>query len=161
TVAGCIASAFLAQALVVAFSGKGLVPDSVAASPGFLVSVACGAAATVMLATVLGFPISTTHALTGALVGAGVATAGSALNLSVLGGTFFLPLLVSPVLAILLTMPLYKLAHMAQGWLGISKETCVCVGPGQFAPVSGLAFDAGTGTYIMPQPDDRSGVSVT
>jgi PiT family inorganic phosphate transporter len=148
TLIGSVSSVFLAEALVQAFSGKGLVPDTVAASPRFLASVATGAASTVMLATVFGFPISTTHALTGALVGAGFATAGSALNLTVLGGTFFLPLLASPLMAILLTMPLYRLAHSATTWLGISKETCVCVGPRQFVPVAELAFDAATGTYM-------------
>jgi PiT family inorganic phosphate transporter len=69
TGAGSIAAAFLAQALLKKFSGKGLVPDALTASPQFLLSVACGAGVTVILATVLGFPISTTHGLTGALVG--------------------------------------------------------------------------------------------
>jgi PiT family inorganic phosphate transporter len=103
TFAGCIASVFLAEALIKAFSAKGLVPDAVAASPTFLISVAAGAGGTVILATLLGFPISTTHGLTGALVGAGFMAAGDALNLSMLGSTFFLPLLLSPMLAVLLT----------------------------------------------------------
>src|SRR5688572_2219137 len=61
TFAGCIAAAFLAQALHKKFSGKGLVPASLTASPEFLLAVACGAGGTVLLATLLGFPISTTH----------------------------------------------------------------------------------------------------
>ncbi len=142
-----------------AFSGKGLVPDAVSGSPNFLASVAAGAASTVMLATVFGFPISTTHALTGALVGAGFVAAGSALNLTVLGSAFFLPLLVSPLVSILLTMLLYKLAHSATERLGISKETCVCIGPRQFIPVSELAFDAGMASYAKVNP--ASGMSVT
>ena len=81
TCAGCIASVFLAEELVKAFSGKGLVPDAVAASPIFLLAVATGAGATVILATLLGFPISTTHGLTGALVGAGFMAAGDELKL--------------------------------------------------------------------------------
>jgi PiT family inorganic phosphate transporter len=161
TFIGCISSAFLAEALVQAFSGRGLVPAEVAESPRFLVSVAAGAATTVMLATVLGYPISTTHALTGALVGAGIVTAGSALNLGFLGGTFFLPLLASPLMAILLTMPLYKIAHTAAARLGIGKETCVCVGPRQFVPVAELAFDAGTGAYTTPSSTTAAGVGVT
>jgi len=148
TLLGCISSAFLAEALVQAFSGRGLVPVEVAESPRFLVSVAAGAASTVMLATVLGFPISTTHALTGALVGAGFATAGSDLNLAFLGGTFFLPLLLSPLISIMLTMPLYKIAHMATARFGIGKETFVCVGPRQFVRATELALDPVTGTYI-------------
>ena len=160
TLAGCISSVFLAEALVKAFSGKGLVPDAVSASPNFLTAVAAGAAATVMLATVLGFPVSTTHALTGALVGAGFMAAGAALNLAVFGSAFFLPLLLSPLLSILLTMPLYKFAHEVVTRLGISKETCVCVGPRQFVPVRQLAYDAATATYIR-STEQAAGVSVT
>ena len=147
TLAGCLSSVFLAEALVKAFSGKGLVPDAVSASPHFLLAVATGAASTVMLATVFGFPVSTTHALTGALVGAGAMAAGSQLNLSVLGPAFVLPLLLSPLVSILLTMPLYKLAHEITKRSGIEKETCVCAGPSQFIPVRTLAFDAGTAQY--------------
>jgi len=135
TFAGCIASVFFAEALIEAFSAKGLVPDAVAASPTFLISVAAGAGGTVILATVLGFPISTTHGLTGALVGAGFIAAGDELNLSMLGSSFFLPLLLSPMIAVLLTMPLYRIAHALSARLGITKESCVCVAPGEFTPV--------------------------
>jgi PiT family inorganic phosphate transporter len=147
TFAGCVCSVFLAEALLASFSGKGLVPDEIARSPHFLTAVATGAASTVMLATVLGFPISTTHALTGALVGAGVVAAGFDLDVSVLGKTFFLPLLLSPLAAVLLAMPLYKLAHHAVARLGIGRESCICVGPKQFVPVSSLVLDAATGSY--------------
>jgi PiT family inorganic phosphate transporter len=135
TFAGCIASVFFAEALIEAFSAKGLVPDAVAASPTFLISVAAGAGGTVILATLLGFPISTTHGLTGALVGAGLIAAGAELDLSMLGSSFVLPLLLSPVIAVLLTMPLYKVAHGLTQRSGITKESCVCVAPGEFTPV--------------------------
>jgi inorganic phosphate transporter, PiT family len=159
TLAGCVSSVFLAEGLIKAFSGKGLVPDAVSASPHFLAAVAAGAAFTVMLATVRGFPISTTHALTGALVGAGFMAAGSALNLKVLGTAFFLPLLLSPIISVLLTMPLYSLAHTATEKLGIAKETCVCIGPSQFVPVGQLAYDATTAEYS--QASAGSGLAVT
>lgn len=136
TFAGCVASIFLAEALVQAFSGKGLVPSAIAASPIFLLAVATGAGSTVMLAAILGFPISTTHGLTGALVGAGFVAAGDKLNLGVLGSAFFAPLLVSPAISILLTAPLYKIAHGLTGRLGVTKESCVCIAPGVFAPVA-------------------------
>jgi inorganic phosphate transporter, PiT family len=158
TFAGCISSVFLAEGLVKAFSGKGLVPDAVAASPHFLTAVAAGAACTVMLATLAGFPVSTTHALTGALVGAGFMAAGSALNLKMLGSAFFLPLLLSPLISVLLTMPLYKLAHDVTTRLGIGKETCVCVGPSQFVPEHQLAYNAATMEYSQAA---ATGISVT
>ena len=77
------------------FSAKGLVPNAVAASPAFL-SAAAGAALTVSAASRLGLPVSTTHSLTGALIGAGLAS-GSGVNLAVLGKSFFLPLIGCPL----------------------------------------------------------------
>jgi inorganic phosphate transporter, PiT family len=160
TLAGSISSVYLAEGLVKAFSGKGLVPDAISSSPHFLAAVAAGSAATVTLATVLGFPISTTHALTGALVGAGFMAVGSALNLAVLGSAFFLPLLLSPLIAVVLTMPLYKFAHYGVSRLGISKETCVCVGPGQFVPVRAQLVGLG-GVACCDRPAVASGFSVS
>lgn len=159
TLAGSVASVFLAEELVTAFSGKGLVPDAIAASPEFLTAVAAGAAATVMLATVLGFPISTTHALTGALVGAGLIAAGPQLDIARLGTTFFLPLLGSPMLSLLLAMPLYRLATAAVHWLGIGRQHCVCIGPRAFVPVGTVAFTGTTGTSAAPA--GAAGMSIT
>jgi PiT family inorganic phosphate transporter len=134
TFAGCMASVFLADALVQAFSGRGLVPDPIAGSQPFVLGVATGAGATVLLATFLGLPISTTHSLTGALVGAGFVAAGDQLNLGLLGAAFFLPLLVSPLISLLMTMPLYAAMHHLSTTLGITKQKCVCIAPGQFLP---------------------------
>ena len=88
TFAGSVAALFLAQTLLKKFSGKGLVPDALIASPQFVLAVAFGAGATVILATLLGFPISTTHGLTGALVGAGLVAASGGVNFAVLGKAF-------------------------------------------------------------------------
>src|SRR5207244_924500 len=112
--AGSLLALGLAAGLVKAFSARGLVPDAVATSPSFLGAAALGAMATVLLATRLGMPVSTTHALTGALVGAGFVTVGAEVNLSVLGKTFFLPLVVSPILAVGLTVLLYPIARAAR-----------------------------------------------
>src|SRR5213596_1429872 len=92
TGAGSVAAIFLAQALLKKFSGKGLVPDALTTQPEFLLAVALGAGATVILATLLGFPISTTHGLTGALVGAGLVASASGVNFSALGRNFVSPL---------------------------------------------------------------------
>ena len=100
TFAGAIAALFLAQGLLKTFSGKGLVPDALTQSPDFLLAVALGAALTSFLATRFGFPVSTTHALTGALIGAGLASGDHTVHPGALGKTFVQPLLLSPVLAI-------------------------------------------------------------
>ncbi len=98
TVAGGIASIVLADGLVKAFSGRGLVPDALVATQVFALAVAAGAGLTVALATRLGFPVSTTHAIIGGLTGAGLASE-HAVNFAKLGSAFLLPLLLSPVVA--------------------------------------------------------------
>ena len=131
TFAGSICSIFLAQELLHHFSGKGLVPDVTAASLQFLTAVALGAGLTVIAATLTGFPISTTHSLTGALVGAGVMAVGSEVNIAVLGNKFVLPLLFSPLIAILLGSLLYAVFRYIRLKTGINKEWCLCAGDTQ------------------------------
>ena len=99
TFAGSMAAMFLAQSLLTKFSGKGLVPVSLVGS-GYFFAVATGAGFTTTLATFTGFPIYTTHALTGAMMGNDCVAVRSQVNLSVLGKAFFMPLLLSPVLAL-------------------------------------------------------------
>ncbi|MDQ3814978.1 MAG: anion permease [Armatimonadota bacterium] len=131
TFAGSVAAIFLAQSLLQKFSGKGLVPDALAGSESFLLAVALGAGATVLLATLTGFPISTTHALTGAMLGSGWVAVGAKVNLAVLGTAFFLPLLLSPLLAVALGALLYLALRWVRLRLGITKEWCLCVGEEQ------------------------------
>ena len=109
TGAGAVCAVFLAQHLIKAFSGKGLVTDALIADPAFLLAVAAGAAVTGSLATWLGFPVSTTHALTGGLVGAGLVAGPSGVNFGHLWSTFAVPLLLGPVVAIFLGTLLYVL----------------------------------------------------
>jgi PiT family inorganic phosphate transporter len=127
TFAGSITAILLARALLKKFSGKGLVPDAVVGSEQFLLAVVIGAALTVILATRFGFPISTTHGLMGALIGGGLVAVGGAVNFSSLGQGFVLPLLLSPILAILLGGLLYFILRGARRALGIRKEWCICV----------------------------------
>lgn len=111
TFAGVVVSAFFAESLVKSFSGKGLIPDEIISQSSFIMAVALGCGFTVILATKLGFPISTTHGLVGALVGAGLIAIGKDVNLGKLGKTFVLPLILSPVLSALLSYILFKLSH--------------------------------------------------
>jgi PiT family inorganic phosphate transporter len=127
TLLGSLAAILLAGQLLKNFSGKGLVDDSLVANPEFMAAVAVGAGSTVLLATRIGMPISTTHSLVGALVGAGIA-GGSSISLSKLVGAFFLPLLVSPLLALCATSSLYPVLRTLRRKLGITADTCLCVG---------------------------------
>ena len=136
TFAGSLTALFLSEKLVSRFSGKGLVPDALVGSPDFVGAVALGAALTVFLATLLAFPISTTHALTGALVGAGFVQ--SDVHLRVLGSAFFLPLVASPLAAMVVAAALYPIAHAIRLRAGLRRETCVCLN-GQWVSIAGSA----------------------
>ena len=147
TFAGSVAAIFLAQSLLKRFSGKRLLPDALVGSEYFVLGVAVGAGATVILATLTGFPISTTHALTGAMLGSGWLAVGSQVDVAVLGRTFFLPLLLSPFLAVVLGSSLYLLFRWSRLRLGITKEWCICLGEEQVVvpmpqPSSVLALQA-------------------
>lgn len=146
TFAGSLCSIFLAEALVKNFSGKGLVPEALTVSPHFLLAVAVGAGFTVMLASVIGFPISTTHSLTGALVGSGLVAVGSQVNFATLGNSFFLPLLLSPVIAVCFGAVVYVFARGLRVKLGVTKEWCVCIGETE---------------QIIPIPQPASVLSIT
>jgi inorganic phosphate transporter, PiT family len=128
-IAGSIASVFLADTLVKAFSGKGLVAAEISSSMPFLTAVGTGAGCTVMLATLLGFPISTTHALVGAIVGAAYVANSGVVDLSALGQAYFVPLLISPVLAAMLAAPLYKFGHWFVETNKLTPESCACFEP--------------------------------
>lgn len=99
TIAALAGSAFailLAGGLVKQFSGKGLVADEIVALPAFALAVGSGAASAVLIATRVGLPISTTHALVGGLVGAGLAAGTGQVDFGNLGAAFVIPLLFSP-----------------------------------------------------------------
>ena len=107
TFSGSVAAIFLAKELVKNFSGKGLVPNELIQTPIFAISIALGAALTVFSATKIGMPISTTHSLVGALFGAGVMAVGAEFNFYKLGNTFLMPLIVSPLMAAVLSLLTY------------------------------------------------------
>jgi len=127
TFLGSLTAVFLAGQLLKNFSGRGLVEGSLVSNPQYVGAVALGAGMTVLLATRVGMPISTTHSLIGALVGAGWA-AGSAVDAGKLGVDFFAPLLGSPFLAIAATAICYPLLHHARQGLRVTEHTCLCVG---------------------------------
>jgi PiT family inorganic phosphate transporter len=149
TLTGALLALALGAALAAKFTGKGLVPDALATTPSFALAVAGAAAATVLLATRFGFPISTTHALIGALLGAGCATAPETVQFGALGKSFVLPLLLSPVVALLLTTVAYRVAARVRRRTGIEAESCVCVAAAAPAPVN-LATTSAAATTTFP-----------
>ena len=142
TFMGSVCSIFLAEQLLKNFSGKGLVPVEIISAPEFLAAVALGAGLTVLLTALRGLPVSTTHSLVGGLVGAGFMAVGSQVNFDFLGKTFFIPLIISPLIAVCLAALLYLGFRFIKNYFGITKEWCACVGETRkFVPVSNLNDD--------------------
>ncbi len=139
TALGSLVSVSLAGTLVRRFSGKGLIPDG-ALDASALVAIGLAGALTVFLATAIGMPTSTTHALTGALAGVGLSAVGlGQVDWAVFGSKFATPLLVSPILAIGATAVVYPLLRRTRQRLGVERQTCLCVGEGgkTLVPLSG------------------------
>lgn len=149
TFAGSIGSLLLAQSLITRFSANGIVADQVAGSVPLLLAVAIGTGLTVIIATLAGFPVSTTHALTGAIVGSSVVAARGAVNVEPVVSGFLLPLLLSPILAVLVASALL----MSLRWLGrrsgVSKEWCICVGE---RPVAAVPQPVSMAAWRSPFP---------
>jgi PiT family inorganic phosphate transporter len=114
----------LARGLVATFSGHGilLAPPTGLSWPA---AVAVGVIGWLLVATRMGLPVSTTHALVGAILGAGIVAGG-------IGGVMWagvftkvgLPLLVSPFLSLALVFGLLPTA--AAGFRRLGRY-CVCV----------------------------------
>lgn len=131
TFAGSLSAAVFAERLLRLFSGKGLVPDWLVGTAPFLLAVLLGAGFTVLLTAWRGIPISTTHALVGGIVGAGLIAAGSDLNLTKLGNSFFLPLALGPLIPIFLIGLLYPIVR----WLALLPLESDWIGARQHIPV--------------------------
>ncbi|PCJ70392.1 MAG: phosphate permease [Rhodobiaceae bacterium] len=121
TFIGAALALAIGGALLETFSGKGVVPPDTLQNPHFALAFALGAGLCVFIATVTRFPISTTHALLGALAGAGFFFNGTDVQFSVLLDKGLIPLAISPLLAVLLTWGLWRsrhhLRHIPIKWL--------------------------------------------
>lgn len=146
TALGAMLAVLLAGKLAATFSGRGFVDDALLSEPAFPVSVALAASATILLATRLGMPTSTTHAITGALIGIGILDGMTAQAPGVLWNQFLLPLLLSPVVAA-------GLAYLAMRLYGRRPQAatlpaaCLCIQP-EPAPVALAAARRG----LRPMP---------
>ena len=145
TMVGAAAAAFVASAMVKTFS-HGLVQDGTIIEPSATLAVLTGAMTWVLFASRTGLPVSTTHALTGAIVGTGfVAFAGEGLIWSAIGKKIALPLLLSPFLALTVSLLIHPAVRaLARKWEG----SCLCVMPASHALV---AIDTSGGTRTLFQ----------
>lgn len=121
---GALAASLLAKAMVQTF-GTGLFSSGIHPTLAAALATIAGAALWVLLATFVGMPVSTTHAIIGSVAGVALLAYGpDGVRWSVLGGKVILPLLLSPVLAALLT------AAVSRVWSQNSREVktdCLCL----------------------------------
>jgi inorganic phosphate transporter, PiT family len=127
TFGGSMVSIALAGTLLSAFSGSGLLPPEVAGSAAFQFSAVAAAAITILLATRFGMPTSTTHALTGALLGVALVVDGGASAWAPLTQRFAVPLLVSPLVAIVVSVCLFLATSKLRRRSAPSDPSCICV----------------------------------
>ena len=120
---GSVAAVALGGLLLKVFSTglltQGIDPASIAPS------VASGALLWILLSSRLGMPVSTTHAIVGGIIGAGMANFGFAgIVWSGLGAKVLLPLLISPVVSFGLA---YSLLPLLKSRMTQSNNYCVCL----------------------------------
>ncbi|MDN5941002.1 MAG: inorganic phosphate transporter [Nitrospira sp.] len=145
TMIGAASAAFVASAMIKTFS-HGLVQTGTIIGSDVALAVLSGAIVWILFASRTGLPVSTTHALTGAIVGAGlVAFAGEGLIWSAIGKKIALPLLLSPFLAFAVSLFIHPTVRaLARKWDG----ACLCAMPASRALV---AIDAQGGTRTLFQ----------
>lgn len=125
TMAGAIVSAFFALEMAKTFSASGVVKSTTNLNQMFPVAVTIGAFIWVIFASKTGLPVSTTHAITGALCGAGIVAVGfSGVTWPILGKKIFLPLAFSPIVALGISWLFFPIIRMASSR---AERYCVCL----------------------------------
>lgn len=150
TFVGAIASAAFAERISLLFS-RGIV--AVPPTPVFALAVLVGATAWVCFATATRLPVSTTHAIVGALIGAGLELSPGAVNWAVILTNVAGPLLLSVGIA--------YLGSFVLGWVPFGRVECTCVDlAGQLRLIEGagqaMAVSAG---LMLPMLAVRTGTN--
>jgi PiT family inorganic phosphate transporter len=99
-------------------------------------------------------PISTTHALLGAIAGAGLVVAGRELDFATLARGFALPLLASPLVAVALAGAGVGSGRRLDRWLGPDPAACLCLhreAAPALATADGVAWRSGSASTLRVQ----------
>lgn len=147
-------SYWAAGGLVKSFS-TGLFTAEASLDPPFYAAVLIGAFGWVICATLTGLPVSTTHAITGGLLGAGlVAFGGGRVAWAFLGAKFALPLALSPLLSLVAVY----VASVPTIWLiKRAANRCACVTSEPRAVTAGrMSAAAATSRIALTVDDERN-----
>lgn len=155
TVLGTTLAIFVSQAMVQ------VIANGIISNPSQIMghsavapfSIIIGAMIWVLFATKTGLPVSTTHAIVGALCGVGLAAMGlNGIQWISLTQKAFIPLLISPLVAIGLSFFLFPMIRSGlSGW----KGHCLC-----FLPMGKARVIAGQTGFLRVIPTDPEVVGV-
>jgi len=153
TLLGVSGAMYLSRGLIEMFTGRGLL----AAPPATLVwpiAATIGVIGWLVIATRAGLPVSTTHALVGAIIGAGLVAAGpGGVRWSALTHGVAVPLLLSPVLSLTVVFaalpPVRSLFRRLGGFCLCVERTATDLAP---APAAGPGVADG-GLRVIAAPD--------
>ncbi len=153
TVVGALGAGFVSRGLLAVFSGNGVLatpPSSLA----FPVAVSIGAVGWLAIATHTGLPVSTTHALVGGLIGAGLMAEGAAgVDWAAVAHKVALPLAVSPLLSLGLVFVIFPAVTLLFRRL---NRYCVCLERHEVAlapALGGPAIAAGRALHVIAGAD--------
>ena len=141
TVAGALLAAWFSKAMVLTFS-KGIIDPRFHVSDQFLVAALIGAVGWVWFASKKGLPVSTTHAITGALCGAAVVASGwQGILWTSVFQKIVIPLLVSPLVAFVAMGVFFPFLRVL---LAPLSRACACA---DLQPLQSVASLPGGGFY--------------
>lgn len=147
TAIGGIVSFYFAASLLKSFSGAWLFGSSVHLGLSFYLAVLIGACSWVLLATQTGMPVSTTHAIIGALCGAGYLAFGShTFQWRGLGTKFLVPLALSPILSLAVV---YLVSKPLVFFIESLGERCICVVDQTVLPMKSSVAVLGNRTELV------------
>ena len=127
TAAGALAAVVISVGLVKIFTSA-LVVDAVFQQPSFALAVAAGAALWVLFASATGMPVSTTHAITGAIIGVAIMTGGpESIRWGLLMSAIAAPLALSPILSGVMGFGLHSAAARLE-------RACACADGATIVP---------------------------
>jgi PiT family inorganic phosphate transporter len=153
TVVGALGAGFVSRGLVAIFSGSGVL-SAPPGSAAFPAAVGMGAVGWLVVATRTALPVSTTHALIGGLVGAGLMAEGPAgVSWASVGHKVALPLAVSPLLSLALVFVIFPTMSLLFRRL---NRYCVCLERRELAlapAMPGPAIAAGRALHVIAGAD--------
>ncbi|HXG36728.1 MAG TPA: inorganic phosphate transporter [Dehalococcoidia bacterium] len=133
---GAVAAVALASTLTATFSASFLLGASAYGEREAFAAL-LGGLVWLLLATRTALPVSTTHAIAGAIVGVGLANGGFAIDWLEIGKKIALPLAASPFIAVALGIGVFKLTHMLPRQISLGNSL-------HWLSAAGVSFARGT-----------------